>query len=77
MVGGELTLDELEIRQDPNSNMSKASLQMRSNCDCLLIDDFGDHRIEPTELLNCWIVWLKARFDYLTLSTGRNIRVSF
>ena len=56
VVGGELTMDSLEIRHDPHSNVSEAPLQMKSNCGCLLVDDFGRQRIEPQELLNRWIV---------------------
>lgn len=77
VVGGELTLDALEIRHDPNSNVSEASLQMKSNCGCLLIDDFGRQRIEPTELLNRWIVPLESRIDFLTLASGKKIQVPF
>ena len=77
VVGGELTMDALEIRHDPNSNVSEASLQMKSNCGCLLIDDFGRQRIEPTELLNRWIVPLESRVDYVTLSTGKKVQVPF
>ena len=77
VVGGELTLDNLEIRHDPNSNVSEAPLQMKSNCGCLLIDDFGRQRVEPAELLNRWIVPLEARLDFLTLSTGKKIQVPF
>ena len=77
VVGGELTLDALEIRHDSRSNVSEASLQMKSNCGCLLIDDFGRQRIEPTELLNRWIVPLESRVDFLTLSSGKKIQVPF
>ena len=77
VVGGELTLDNLEIRYDPHSKVSEAPLQMKSNCGCLLIDDFGRQRIEPAELLNRWIVPLEARQDFLTLSTGKKIQVPF
>jgi hypothetical protein len=77
VVGGELTMDSLEIRHDPNSNVSEASLQMKSNCGCLLIDDFGRQRIEPTELLNRWIVPLESRIDFLTLASGKKIQVPF
>ena len=77
VVGGELTLDSLEIRHDPNSNVSEAPVQLKSNCGCLLIDDFGRQRIEPTELLNRWIVPLESRVDFLTLSTGKKIQVPF
>jgi hypothetical protein len=77
VVGGELTMDSLEIRHDPVTNVSEASLQMKSNCGCLLIDDFGRQRIEPTELLNRWIVPLESRHDFLTLATGKKIQVPF
>ncbi len=77
IVGGELTMDALDLRHDPASNVSEASIQMKSNCGCLLIDDFGRQRIEPSELLNRWIVPLEANVDYLTLSTGKKIQVPF
>src|SRR6478609_8982988 len=77
VVGGELTLDALEIRHDPVSNVSEASLQLKSNCGCLLIDDFGRQRISPTDLLNRWIIPLENRYDFLTLPTGKKIQVPF
>ena len=77
VVGGELTLDNLEIRHDPVSNVSEAPLQMKSNCGCLLIDDFGRQRISPEELLNRWIVPLENKHDFLTLPTGKKIQVPF
>lgn len=77
VVGGELTMDSLEIRHDPQSNVSEASLQMKSNCGCLLVDDFGRQRIEPTELLNRWIVPLESRIDFLQLASGKKIQVPF
>ena len=70
-------MDSLELKHDPVSNVSEASLQLKSNCGCLLIDDFGRQRINPTELLNRWIIPLENRIDYLTLSNGRKIEVPF
>ena len=77
VVGGELTMDSLEIRHDAHSNVGESPLQLKSNCGCLLIDDFGRQRIEPIELLNRWIVPLENRHDFLTLSTGKKIQVPF
>lgn len=77
VVGGEMTMESLEIRHDPRSNVSEAPLQLKSNCGCLLIDDFGRQRIEPTELLNRWIIPLETRHDFLTLSTGKKFQVPF
>ena len=77
VVGGELTMEGLEIRHDPRSNVSEAPLQLKSNCGCLLIDDFGRQRVAPSELLNRWIVPLENRHDFLTLSSGKKIQVPF
>jgi hypothetical protein len=77
VVGGELTLDNLEVRHDPRSNISEAPLQLKSNCGCLLIDDFGRQRVAPEELLNRWIIPLENRIDYLTLASGKKICVPF
>jgi predicted ATPase with chaperone activity len=77
MVGGELMMDNLEIRHDPVSNVSEAPLQLKSNAGCLLIDDFGRQRIDPADLLNRWIVPLECGHDFLTLGTGKKIQVPF
>src|SRR5262245_13293559 len=65
-VGGELTMDNLEIRHDPVSNVCEAPLQLKSNGGCLLIDDFGRQRLDAAELLNRWIVPLECSYDFLT-----------
>ncbi len=77
VVGGELVMENLEVRHDPRSNICEAPLQMKSNCGCLLIDDFGRQRIAPEELLNRWIVPLENKCDYLTLPTGKKIQIPF
>jgi predicted ATPase with chaperone activity len=77
VVGGELTLESLEIRHDPHNNVSEAPIQLKSNCGCLLIDDFGRQRVEPQELLNRWIVPLESKVDFLTIATGKKIQVPF
>ena len=77
VVGGELTLDNLELRHNPTSKISEAPLQLKSNCGCLLIDDFGRQRISPVDLLNRWIVPLESHIDFLTLPSGKKIQVPF
>lgn len=77
IVGGELTMDCLEIRHDPRTNISEAPLQMKSNCGSLVIDDFGRQRIDPMQLLNRWIVPLEKRYDFQTLASGKKIQVPF
>ena len=77
VVGGELTMDALEVLPSSGNNVSEAPLQMKSNGGCLLIDDFGRQRASPVELLNRWIVPLESRHDFLTLATGKKIQVPF
>ena len=77
IVGGELTMDSLEIRHNAHTHVSEAPLQMKSNCGSLLIDDFGRQRMSHVELLNRWIVPLEKRYDYLTLASGKKIQVPF
>lgn len=77
IVGGELVMESLEVRHDARSNVCEAPLQMKSNCGCFLIDDFGRQRIQPEELLNRWIVPLENRIDYLSLPTGKKIQIPF
>ncbi len=77
IVGGELTMDSLEIRHNTHTRVSEAPLQLKSNCGSLLIDDFGRQRMDPLELLNRWIVPLEKHHDYLTLGSGVKIQVPF
>jgi predicted ATPase with chaperone activity len=77
VVGGELTMDALELRYTPGTGITEPSLQLKSNCGTLVIDDFGRQRVNPDELLNRWIVPLEKRHDYLTLHTGKKICVPF
>lgn len=77
VAGGELTMDSLEIRHDMHTNTSEAPLQLNSNCGTLLIDDFGRQRMNPSDLLNRWIVPLEKHYDFLTLASGKKIQVPF
>jgi predicted ATPase with chaperone activity len=56
MVGGELTMDLLDLQLNPTMGFYSAPLQMKANNGILIIDDFGRQRISPAELLNRWIV---------------------
>jgi len=77
MVGGELTLEALELRYDEIAKFYEAPLQMKANGGMFLIDDFGRQRISPAALLNRWIVPLESRVDYLRLRTGQTMQVPF
>ncbi len=77
IVGGELTMDQLEIRYNTTTRTSEASTQLKSNCGTLVIDDFGRQRMNPFELLNRWIIPLEKRYDFLALANGQKIQVPF
>jgi predicted ATPase with chaperone activity len=77
IVGGELTLDGLDLIYDPVNKFYEAPFQLKSNGGMFLIDDFGRQQVRPRDLLNRWIVPLEKGFDYLTLATGRKIEVPF
>lgn len=77
MVGGELTLDGLELVYDPNNKYYEAPYQMKANGGMFLIDDFGRQQVRPHDLLNRWIVPMEKSVDFLSLHTGRKIEVPF
>ena len=77
MVGGELTLDMLDLTFNPSTKFYEAPIQLKANGGVFLVDDFGRQRIRPQDLLNRWIVPLESRVDYLTLHTGKKFQVPF
>ena len=77
IVGGELTLDMLDLSFNPIAKFHEAPIHMKANGGVFLVDDFGRQRMRPEDLLNRWIVPLEARVDYLTLHTGRKFQVPF
>src|SRR5207244_3087180 len=77
VVGGELTMDSLEVCLNRSTGISEAPLQLKSNCGTLVIDDFGRQKMGTDTLLNRWIVPLEKRFDYLNLPNGKKIQVPF
>jgi hypothetical protein len=76
-VGGELTLEMLDLRFNPLSAFYEAPLQVKANGGVLVVDDFGRQRVPARDLLNRWVVPLEAKIDYLNLHTGRKFQVPF
>jgi len=76
-VGGELTIDMMDLQYNPVSRFYVAPVQMKANNGVLIIDDFGRQRMRPEELLNRWTVPLDRAIDFLTLAGGRKIDVPF
>ena len=77
VVGGELTLEMLDLTFNPIAKFHEAPLQLKANGGVFLVDDFGRQRMRPEDLLNRWIVPLESRVDYLTLHTGKKFQVPF
>jgi hypothetical protein len=77
IAGGELTMEMLEVQNNPESNISESPLQLKSNCGTLVIDDFGRQKMSVDQLLNRWIVPLEKRYDFLNMASGKKIQVPF
>jgi predicted ATPase with chaperone activity len=77
VVGGELTLEGLDLVFDDTHKFYEAPFQIKANGGILLIDDFGRQQVRPRDLLNRWIVPLENRVDFLRLHTGRKVEVPF
>jgi hypothetical protein len=77
MVGGELTMEHLDLRYEPVAKFYEAPLQLKANGGMFLIDDFGRQQISPTQLLNRWIVPLETRIDFLRLNSGMTFSIPF
>lgn len=77
MVGGELTMEALDLRYDPIAKFYEAPLQMKANGGMFLIDDFGRQPISPDQLLNRWIVPLESGIDFLRLRSGQTLEYPF
>jgi predicted ATPase with chaperone activity len=77
LVGGELTVEMLDLQFNPISKFYVGPVQMKANNGVLIIDDFGRQRIRPEELLNRWVVPLDRRIDFLTMAGGKTIEIPF
>ncbi|MGC9520603.1 MAG: ATP-binding protein [Anaerolineae bacterium] len=77
VVGGELTMEGLDLVYNADYKYYEAPFQMKANGGVFLIDDFGRQTVRPSDLLNRWIVPLEKRTDFLTLHTGRKFEVPF
>jgi predicted ATPase with chaperone activity len=75
VVGGELTLEDLDLSFNATTRNYEAPAHLKANGGTFLVDDLGRQRAAATELLNRWIIPLERHVDYLTLNTGQ--RVSF
>ncbi len=76
-VGGELTMDMLEVNHTEHNRVWMAPLQMMANNGILIIDDLGRQPMPVDTLLNRWIVPMEYFFDHLSLPNGQQITIPF
>ncbi len=77
IVGGELEMKHLEATLSTVTGIIEAPIHVKSNCGCLVVDDFGRQQISTRELLNRWIVPMESGSDFVNLPSGRQISLPF
>lgn len=77
IVGGELTLEALDLDYDPNVKFYEAPIHMKATNGVFILDDFGRQIVQPRQLLNRWISPMEKGIDFLSLRTGRKFSVPF
>ncbi len=77
IAGGEMTLEQLDLAFDASNRFYEAPPHLKANCGTFMIDDFGRQQADPADLLNRWIIPLEHQIDYLSLKTGKKIKVPF
>ncbi|MCO6459580.1 MAG: hypothetical protein J5I93_30060 [Pirellulaceae bacterium] len=77
MVGGELTLGDLELGYNSALGCHEAPIHLKANGGTFLLDDLGCQRDDPEALLKRWFVPLDQKNDFLTLESGQKVRFPF
>jgi len=77
VVGGELTLDMLDLVFDTAAKFYEAPAHLKATSGIFVIDDFGRQRASPESILNRWVVPLERGVDHLSLRTGKKFPVPF
>ena len=75
VVGGELTLDLLDLVYIPSLRCYEAPPHLKANGGVFLVDDFGRERVSPDQLLNRFITPMEHQHDYFTMKTGQKVEV--
>jgi hypothetical protein len=75
VVGGELTLDLLDLIYSPTLRYYEAPPHLKANGGVFLVDDYGRERVSPEQLLNRFITPMEYQIDYFTLVTGQKIQL--
>lgn len=77
MVGGEFTLEMLDLAYSDVANFYEAPMHVKALNGTFIVDDFGRQLVSPGDLLNRWIVPMESRVDYFKLKSGRSISLPF
>ncbi len=75
VVGGELTLESLDLIYSPALHQYEAPPHLKANGGVFLVDDFGRERVSPDQLLNRFITPMEYQVDFFTLRTGQKIQL--
>lgn len=70
-VGGELTLDDLEVKYNSKYGCFEVPPQVKATGGVLLVDDLGRQRCAVEEIFNRFIIPLENKVDYLVLGGQR------
>lgn len=70
-VGGELTLEDLEVKYNKKFGCFDAPPQVKATGGVLLVDDLGRQRCSVEEIFNRFIIPLENKVDYLVLGGQR------
>jgi predicted ATPase with chaperone activity len=77
IVGGELSLDMLDLSFNPSLKYYEAPLQLKANNGLFIVDDLGRQPIPTQTLLNRWLIPLENKQDFLCLHTGQKFAIPF
>ncbi len=77
VVGGELSMSQMDLQVNEATGICEAPVQLRANCGALVVDDFGRQRMPTSELLNRLIVPMEKQRDFLNLPSGRQVSAPF
>ncbi len=77
ITGGELSMEQLDVRYDPFTRQYQAPLQLKASNGLFIIDDMGRQRMAPAALFNRWIVPMEEKRDFLNLGGGRHCELPF
>ena len=77
IVGGEMTIEMLDVRFDAQNNVHQVPLQLKANNGIFIIDDMGRQKSSPADIFNRWIVPMEESIDYLTIGSGHHFSTPF